>query len=118
MQNSPAPAAPPPPEPPPAPRTWLPFGAALCFWAHARKVVVFVIGVTILTGGVAMLVLPGPGWVTIFAGLALLATEFAWARWILKHARERFEQLKDVAVKTWNNTPTTPPPSEIPRAKD
>jgi hypothetical protein len=103
--------------PQPIPKTWLPFNAAIWFWGHARKVVVLVLGVTILLLGVAMLVLPGPGWVTIFAGLALLATEFAWARWTLKQARDRFEMLKDAAVYTWNNTPTTPPPPEKPGDK-
>jgi len=99
-----------PPAPVPAIRTWLPMGAALWFWKNARKVVVLVVSVTILLLGVAMLALPGPGWVTIFGGLALLATEFTWARWILKHARERFELLKEAAINTWNNGPAVQPP--------
>lgn len=94
----------PPSKPPVVLRTMLPRRAALLFWMHARKVVVLVVGSTVVLIGVALLVLPGPGWVTIFVGLTLLATEFAWARWILKHARERFEQLKEVAVATWNGT--------------
>ena len=40
--------------------------------------------------GIAMLALPGPGWLTIAAGLAILATEFVWARRAL-------DQLKDGA---------------------
>jgi len=48
--------------------------------------------------GIAMLVLPGPGWLAIFGGLAILATEFAWARWMLKHARERMTQLAEKYV--------------------
>ncbi len=47
-------------------------------------------GFFLLAAGVAMLVLPGPGWVTIFAGLALLASEFEWARRLL-------DRLKAVA---------------------
>jgi uncharacterized protein (TIGR02611 family) len=47
-------------------------------------------GGVLLIAGVAMLVLPGPGWLTIAAGLAILATEFAWARRLL-------DQLKDGA---------------------
>jgi uncharacterized protein (TIGR02611 family) len=39
-----------------------------------------IIGFGLLTGGIAMLALPGPGWLTIAAGLALLAAEFSWAR--------------------------------------
>jgi len=45
-------------------------------------------GGVLLIAGIAMLALPGPGWLTIAAGLALLATEFAWARRLL-------DQLKD-----------------------
>ena len=47
-------------------------------------------GGVLLIAGIAMLALPGPGWLTIAAGLALLATEFAWARRLL-------DQLKDGA---------------------
>ena len=46
-----------------------------------------VIGGTVLLLGVALLVLPGPGWLLIIGGLAILAGEFAWARWLLKHAK-------------------------------
>jgi len=42
-----------------------------------------VAGFFLLAAGVMMLVLPGPGWVTIFAGLALLASEFEWAQRLL-----------------------------------
>ena len=49
----------------------------------AKRVVVLVIGGTVLVIGVAMLVLPGPGLVVAPAGLAILATEFVWARRLL-----------------------------------
>ncbi|MDZ4685694.1 MAG: PGPGW domain-containing protein [Planctomycetaceae bacterium] len=92
----------------------LPPRAALIFWGHARKVVVLVVGLTVVLIGVALLILPGPGWLIIFGGLALLATEFAWARWMLKQARSRFEQLKQAAISTWNHGPaaTAPPRSD------
>lgn len=70
----------------------------LWFWSQARKIVVAVIGTTILVAGLAMLLLPGPGWAAIFAGLALLATEFVWARWVLKHARAKFNQAWEMAT--------------------
>ena len=38
--------------------------------------------------GVAMLVLPGPGILVIAAGLAILATEFLWARHALRKAKD------------------------------
>jgi tellurite resistance protein TerC len=54
--------------------------------------VVFVFGMTVLLIGVAMIVLPGPAFVVIPIGLAILATEYAWARRWLKVARESAEK--------------------------
>ena len=69
-----------------------------------RRIIVFLIGSTILVAGVLMLVLPGPGIVVIIVGLAILATEFAWANRLLTHARDRAARVaaklrkrKDVA---------------------
>src|SRR5690606_34858141 len=42
------------------------------------QVGVFVVGLAVVAAGAAMLVLPGPGWVVIFAGLANWGCEFAW----------------------------------------
>lgn len=56
---------------------------------RARRVVVTVIGGTLLVLGIAMLVLPGPAVVVIPAALALLATEFVWARRLLRRVRDR-----------------------------
>jgi len=53
-----------------------------------RRVVIAVIGGTIVLLGVAMLVLPGPGLLTIVGGLAVLGVEFAFARRWLNRARE------------------------------
>jgi uncharacterized protein (TIGR02611 family) len=50
-----------------------------------RRVVVFVVGMTVLLLGVALIVLPGPAILVIPAGLAILGLEFRWARrWMLK----------------------------------
>jgi tellurite resistance protein TerC len=57
----------------------------------ARRVVVFVIGMTVLLVGVALLVLPGPAFLVIPAGLAILATEFAWARRFLRRVKEKVQ---------------------------
>jgi tellurite resistance protein TerC len=52
-----------------------------------RRVIVSVVGITVLLIGIALLVLPGPAFVLIPVGLAILATEYAWARRWLKRAR-------------------------------
>jgi uncharacterized protein (TIGR02611 family) len=41
------------------------------------------VGLVVIIVGVALLVLPGPGWLIIFVGLGIWATEFAWARSLL-----------------------------------
>lgn len=53
----------------------------------ARKLVIAALGGSVLVVGVAMLVLPGPAFVVIPAGLAILGLEFAWARQWLRRAR-------------------------------
>jgi uncharacterized protein (TIGR02611 family) len=54
-----------------------------------RRLIVAVIGITILVIGIAMIVLPGPAIVVIPVALGILATEFAWARRLLHMVRER-----------------------------
>ena len=62
---------------------------------QARRVAITVVGFTILAVGVAMIVLPGPAVLVIPVGLALLATEFIWARKLLASARARLECWKN-----------------------
>lgn len=59
-----------------------------------RRVTVGVIGTTILLFGIALLVLPGPAFVVIPLGLAILATEFVWARRWLQKARALMHRMK------------------------
>lgn len=55
---------------------------------HARRLAVLVIGSTVLLVGMALLVLPGPAFVVIPIGLAILSTEFVWAARLLKRVKE------------------------------
>ncbi len=52
-----------------------------------RKVIYTVIGVTVVLIGVVMIVLPGPAIVVIPLGLAILASEYAWARRVIRRGR-------------------------------
>ena len=52
-----------------------------------KRIVVGVLGGTVLAIGIALIVLPGPAFIVIPAGLAILAIEFAWARRWLNKAR-------------------------------
>lgn len=57
----------------------------------ARRVVVSVVGVTVLVVGIALLVLPGPAFIVLLIGLGILAIEFEWARRLLRKARRLYE---------------------------
>lgn len=78
-----------------------------------RLVAVSVVGGTVVLTGVAMLVLPGPGILAILAGLALLATEFAWARRWLEQARAAGQAGVDKGRDVWQRRRAgeAPPPS-------
>jgi uncharacterized protein (TIGR02611 family) len=60
---------------------------------HVMRWSRIIIGFTLLAVGLALLVLPGPGWLTIAAGLALLASEFVWARSLLDRIKRTGKRL-------------------------
>ncbi len=61
-----------------------------------KRVAIFVIGSTVLAIGAALLVLPGPAFIVIPLGLAILAVEFAWARRWLRKARHMISNAESV----------------------
>jgi len=62
--------------------------------AHAKRLIIIVIGFTVLIGGIVMIVLPGPAILVIPIGLAILATEFVWAKKLLVRVKERIELMR------------------------
>lgn len=46
-------------------------------------------GLAVVAAGVVMLPLPGPGWLVIFGGMAVWATEFVWAQLVLRWTRRK-----------------------------
>jgi uncharacterized protein (TIGR02611 family) len=56
------------------------------------------LGSVLLGAGVLMLVLPGPGWITIFAGLAILAKDVAWAERAMERVRRRLPEGEEGKV--------------------
>jgi uncharacterized protein (TIGR02611 family) len=59
------------------------------------RVVVGIVGLAVLGVGILAIPYPGPGWAIVFIGLAILATEFTWARKLLKFTRERYDLVMD-----------------------
>lgn len=62
-----------------------------------RMVIALTVGGTLVAVGIALLVLPGPGLLLIALGLALLATEFAWARHVLARGKHHATRAADAA---------------------
>ena len=60
-----------------------------------RRLIIGVVGGTVLLIGIALLFLPGPAFIVIPDGLAILATEFAWARRYLDKARDLVKKAKE-----------------------
>ena len=67
----------------------------------ARRIVITVVGLTVVALGAVMLVTPGPGLVVIPLGLAILSIEFAWARYWLRRLRDGLSNRnsKDLATR-------------------
>ena len=72
-------------------------------WRQARKLVVAVIGLTVLLIGIVMIIGPGPAFIVIPCGLAIRATEFVWAKRLLAYAKRRVQEL------TQGSLPPAPP---------
>ncbi|NEA63050.1 TIGR02611 family protein [Streptomyces sp. SID12488] len=75
------------------------------------QVGVFVVGLAVVGAGIVMLPLPGPGWLVIFGGMAIWATEFVWAqlvlRWTKRKVTEATQRALDPRVRRRNIILTT-----------
>ena len=60
---------------------------------QAQRLIVLVVGLTLLLGGIVMLITPGPGLLVIVAGLSLLAVEFVWARRLLDKIKAKSSEV-------------------------
>jgi uncharacterized protein (TIGR02611 family) len=59
-----------------------------------KKLIVGIIGFTILFIGIILIFIPGPALIVIPIGLAILATEFIWARNLLVKFKEKFKKKR------------------------
>jgi uncharacterized protein (TIGR02611 family) len=59
------------------------------------RVAIAVFGGIVLVAGIIMIPYPGPGWAAVFVGLAILASEFTWARRLLDYARSKYDAWTD-----------------------
>jgi hypothetical protein len=68
---------------------------------HGKRIVVESLGWLLILIGIAALVLPGPGLLALFAGLALLSTQYEWAERRLKPVRAAAFKTAEDSVKSW-----------------
>lgn len=69
--------------------------------AAAKRILLEILGWLLLAAGVAALILPGPGLLLIFAGLAVLSRQYAWARRWVEPVRLRALRGAADGVQTW-----------------
>ena len=73
-----------------------------------RRLIIAIIGFTVLAIGAAMIILPGPAFVVIPAGLAILSIEFVWARKLLVRMKAKMKSTlggKNAGKETDNKQP-------------
>ena len=73
----------------------------------AKRVVVAVIGGTVVLIGIALIVLPGPAFIVLPIGLSILATEFVWA----KHLNDPSPVVRAWTMRLWSDQVLLPWPT-------
>jgi uncharacterized protein (TIGR02611 family) len=62
---------------------------------HLKRTVIGIVGGLVVVIGIIAIPYPGPGWLIVFTGLAILATEFEWAQRILDKAKGEYDKWQD-----------------------
>jgi uncharacterized protein (TIGR02611 family) len=65
---------------------------------QAKRSLRILFGFTLLILGIAMVVTPGPGWLTILLALGVLAADFVWARRLLERMKEQGARLRETVL--------------------
>tara|TARA_B100001248_G_scaffold163160_1_gene123150 strand:+ start:1561 stop:1803 length:243 start_codon:yes stop_codon:yes gene_type:complete len=66
-------------------------------YKQIKKLVIFLIGISVVLIGCVLFFTPGPAIVVIPIGLAILATEFIWAKKLLKKFKEKVDSFSKSA---------------------
>lgn len=72
-------------------------------WGRPYRIGVLIVGIIVVVFGLITVPLPGPGWLTVLFGVAILATEFAWAERLLERGRDLLKRWNDwiMAQSLW-----------------
>ena len=85
----------------------------------SKRVAVTVVGAAVVAGGLAMLVLPGPGILVVAVGFAILGTEYAWAASALERTKRtaaRAGRVAKGAARSASGRIRRRPPTDVPPA--
>lgn len=77
------------------------------FWLtfrQARRLVILVVGITVVLFGIVLLVTPGPAFVVIPIGLGILSIEFVWARRLLVRVKQQAIEMAKTAAAVVSNS--------------
>ncbi len=66
---------------------------------NARRVAITITGFIVLIVGLILIPLPGPGWLIVFGGLAILATEYVWAQRLLNYSKRKVGQATNAVLR-------------------
>src|SRR5687768_2382600 len=75
--------------------------ARLSSGAVAKRLVLEVVGWTLVVAGIAALILPGPGLLMLFGGLAVLSQQYEWAERRMRPVEVRAKRAAAESVQTW-----------------
>lgn len=78
--------------------------AAKVSFTQAKRLVVLIVGLSVLLVGLAMVVLPGPAFIVVPLGLAILATEFIWARRLLARLKREISNAGEAIKNRLNGS--------------
>ena len=56
------------------------------------RIAIGIVGALVIVIGLVLVPLPGPGWLIVLAGLAILSLEFAWAQRLIHFTRTQLER--------------------------
>lgn len=85
---------------------------------QVRRAFRIVSGFTLLLAGAIMIITPGPGWLTIFLGLSLLAAEFVWARRLMSRIKKEGDRIKEAVLGVESNDEVETPHSARTRSEE
>lgn len=77
------------------------------FWLtlrQAKRLVILVVGITVVLFGIVLLVTPGPAFVVIPIGLGILSIEFVWARRLLVRVKQQAIEMAKTAAAVVSNS--------------